>query len=135
MLLFFLPYFNAAFQRHDFNFKKITIVLLILFSVILSFNGALNTAIILIVCPVILISFFFSEFKNLRGSDLLTRISKAIKNIPPAVIYVFGFACTLSLYSLYIGKNNSENLWETIPIAERYARLPKGLKEQITEQP
>ncbi len=134
-LLFFLPYFNAAFQRHDFKFRTVTIILLILLSVVLSFNGALNTAIILLVCPVTLIIFFSSEFKKWQGNGVTLRTIKAIKNIPPGVLYVFGFACLLSLYSIYIGKNNSENLWETIPMAERYARLPIGLRIQFTEKP
>jgi hypothetical protein len=132
-MLFLLPFFNAAFQRNDYRFSKAAMVFMILLAVVLSFNGALNTAVILIVCPVTLIYLFFSEFNKSSGTSLANRTINSLKNIPPSIIYIFGFACVLSLYSLYIGKNNSENLWETIPMAERYARLPKGLYLQFTE--
>jgi hypothetical protein len=52
--------------------------------------------------------------------------------MPQAMLWLFGGFVVLSLYSLYIGRNNSENLWATVPIAERYARLPLGVYYQLT---
>jgi TRAP-type C4-dicarboxylate transport system permease small subunit len=104
-------------------------------AIVLSFNGALNAALILIICPVTLLYFFLSAYRENRMQNVAHRIIKAIKSIPVSILFIFSFACLLCLYSLYIGKNNSENLWQTISLSERYARLPRGLYLQLTEKP
>jgi len=47
-------------------------------------------------------------------------------------ILLLGVFCLGSLYSLYVGKNNSLNFGETISIFERYMRIPEGLYFLIT---
>jgi hypothetical protein len=56
------------------------------------------------------------------------------KQIPLPVAGLFAFAIICSLYSLFIGMNNEENLWEKIPLSERYSRLPMGLYLQVTDK-
>ena len=40
----------------------------------------------------------------------------------------------MCLYSLFIGLNNAENEWATLPLAERYGRLPLGVYYMLTSK-
>jgi hypothetical protein len=64
--------------------------------------------------------------------SLWQRAGRALGQLPPALLLAFGLLSALSLYSLYIGRNNSENLWVAMPLAERYARLAQGVLYQLT---
>jgi len=130
IILFFLPYYLMWF--YDKPIDRYNIILLILLSVWLSLNGPLDAPLILIICPIILVISFFSESKLRKNQNGSFHPGEIIKRIPYDVSLVFSFAILCCLYSFYLGKNNSENLWATIPLLERYARLPYGLYQQFT---
>ena len=132
VLLFFLPFFLAWF--YDFRIRKTLIVLLLLLAVVLSFHGPLNSALILIICPVVMLAWFSKSFQSPGDVPFRSRTVNSLKQIPSELALVFGSACLIALYSLYIGKNNSENLWDSLPLLERYARLPGGLWNQYTKK-
>jgi hypothetical protein len=63
---------------------------------------------------------------------LVQRATKALGDIPLPKLVLFLFFSALSLYSLYLGQYNAENLWASLPLGERYARLPLGVFYQLT---
>jgi hypothetical protein len=130
VVLFFLPFFLAWFYNYKIT-KPVTVFLLFL-AIVLSFNGPLNAPLILIICPAIVLVYFIHNFNQAVTLKLVDRIMISIKKIPVQFTLIFGFAIVCCLYSFYIGRNNSENLWESIPLGERYARLPFGLYLQFT---
>jgi hypothetical protein len=130
VLLFFLPFF--CFWFFEYRINKLTTIGLICLAIILAFNGPLNSPVILIICPFVILISFAHNFNEYINSNLAIRILASIKKIPYTIVIVFGLAILFCLYSFLIGKNNSENLWAGISIEERYARLPKGLYSQFT---
>jgi hypothetical protein len=132
LLLFFLPFFRAVFWQNEFRFGKWKILILIILSVLLSFNGPLNPPVTLLVCSSILFWFLLHNFKRHSELGFAKRIGRSITELPSPIIIVFGFAIVFCLYSLYIGLNNSENDWATLSLGERYSRLPYGFYLQLT---
>ena len=133
VLLFFLPFFNAVFGKGGFSFSRVKVILLLLLSVVISFSGPLNTAVVLIIGSSILFYCFIHNFLGLNGISLFSRPLAAFKKIPVQLFFISGFAITVSLYSFYVGRSNAENFWKTIPITERYSRLLEGLRSQFTD--
>jgi hypothetical protein len=127
VVFFFLPFFNAAFQRRTFRFSLPTILGLLALVIFNAFNGPLNAPVMLIICSFTLAKFFIGNMFENPEQNILKKISFSIKKIPSPVLIVFAICIVVSLYSLFIGKNNSENLWETMSLHSRYERLWQGI--------
>jgi hypothetical protein len=133
LLLFFLPFFMATFHGRGFIFNLATRIGLLLLCVLISFNGPLGPGVILIVCPLVLLYRGWNNFKNQEGTFLQRKL-KAIGKIPGDLLFYFIFISLLCLYSLYLGAHNSENLYNTIPVFERYLRIPGGLWDMLSQK-
>jgi len=132
VFLFFLPFFNAALGRNDFDFSRLKMVLLIILIAIISFNGPLNAPVMLLVCSTVLFYYSIKNYIRIKKLPFLKRCVASIKNIPSSMFVLFATAIVIGLYSYFIGKNNSENSWQVIPIPERYSRLWQGLLYRYT---
>ncbi len=112
-ILLLLIYSYTLFKQYTLKnnnlFRNLTLVCL---TIILPFSGPLIPPLILI-----LTTLFFS-YKLINKNFP--------SNIKSVIIYVF-IVNIMSIYSLYIGTYNSTFLSESIPILERYARLPLGI--------
>jgi hypothetical protein len=133
LLLFFLPFHTAFMKRKEPRFGTIHILLLAILAIIISFNGPLNSPLVLIICPVILIIYFADGFLKYDGQSMKARLLHAIKMVPVHVAYPFTIICCLCLYSYYVGLNNLENFWSPLSLTERFSRLPQGFKLQYAE--
>lgn len=60
------------------------------------------------------------------------RVLLSLKRVPNYLMFYFIGISVLSLYSLYIGRYNSLNHVDSMPLIERYLRLPAGVYELIT---
>ncbi|MCB9283182.1 MAG: hypothetical protein H6563_03840 [Lewinellaceae bacterium] len=109
LLLFFLPFFRSVIRKENWTPKPLQMVLLALLAVILSFNGPLIPGVVLIVCPFILV---YSGWK---------------KKLTRPHLFLFLFISAWCLYSFFIGMNNAENAANSLPVGERYLRIPHGL--------
>ncbi len=133
LLLYFLPFYKEKYSDNSI-FSWMMNFALLLFMVFLSFNGPLIQAVILILCPAILLYKAYNVFKIQENVLFLKRIWLSIILIPKQLLFFFIVFCLLSLYSVYLGTFNSENLTHIIPLAERYARLPLGLFNMLTQR-
>lgn len=134
LLLFFLPFYNAYLKHDQPRFSSSLFIFLFFYAIFLSFNGPLVPACVLLSCPLILLNLFLKEYKVNHSFSFIDRVLQSIKKIPKEYLILFSWISALSLYSIFIGKNNSENLWETIPLGERYERLPYGLFYLFTQK-
>lgn len=134
LLLFFLPFFYSGFHNRLSGLPLFQVIFLLLLGVVVSFNSALNPAIILITCFLIVISQWLAFYKKSKENHLKQKVVKMLYSIPLSWYIVFFFVCMLSLYSLYLGGYNSENQWHPIPLLKRYAKLPWGLYYQFTQK-
>jgi hypothetical protein len=134
LLLFFLPFFDVYYYHKKQNIHLIIKIILVIFIVFLSFNGPLVLGIVLIVCPLVLINFWFRNYKQIGQMNLFNRFYLSVKNMPNFLKFYFTGIITLSLYSLYLDQNNSMNLGDSIPLIDRYMRLPIGIYNLFTRK-
>ncbi|MCC3151560.1 hypothetical protein Q3A66_02195 [Hymenobacter sp. BT770] len=134
LLLFFLPYLRAAVHGTPLQVSWAGYAGLIGLAVVLAFNGPTVPATVLLVCPVALLGCWYRAFAARPALEpVLNRAVRALAQLPPALLVPFGLFSALSLYSMFIGLNNSESQWASMPLAERYARLPLGIYYELTE--
>jgi hypothetical protein len=134
LLYFFLPFFNSWFHKRDYGNHFLQLLFSIMLAIILTFHGPLNPAVILIVCPATMLWLFLSNMKSDESKTILEKLKKAYQNMPKKILGIFILVSLLALYSLYIGRNNIENLWSEVPLWDRYKKLPLGLWNQFTQK-
>ena len=119
----FIPFFLKIMHDEKTNlgfFSKIIIIALLL---VLSLTSSLLPSISIIICPIIL----FFAWKKEEGSYF----EKTIKLCKSDYVLLL-ILLIFSVYSSYLGLFNRENFGETIPLLERYARIPKALFRLLT---
>jgi hypothetical protein len=130
LLLFYLPFYSDSINKTSILKIKIVKILLFVLAVIIVFNGALNTGVILIITLLFGSNCFFKTSVNLSfGKKTFQAFIIASKTN----LFFFIFVSILSLYALYIGKNNAIFLGKTITIGQRYSRIPIGINTVITQ--
>lgn len=135
LMLFFLPFYRALFFNKKIKYGTARIVLLALLVIFLSLNGPLIPGVVLIICPLILLILWINNYRDsgvMKPS--IKKISLSVKKIPGLMLIMFLFFSLLSLYSLYIGRNNSLSLDESIPMLDRYLKIPEGLYNLLTKK-
>jgi len=133
-LFFLYPYVYYYANKKVVGNRLITLSLLLVLGYIIPFNGSLNCGLVSVFLFIFLITVLYNQYKRHK----LRCISESIqyfKNIPLQLLLpliVIGF---FSLYSFYLGTFNAENDWATIPLHERFRRLPIGLYNILTLRP
>jgi len=105
------------------NFKNRNFLWMIPLTIICAFNGPLVPPAVIIV-SLLLLTYFIIKIRQ-KGTT--------VKSIFPLILFLC-FSMFLCVYSLYIGRFNSDNSWATIPILERYMRLPIGILSLLTNR-
>ena len=119
LLYFFLPFYEAWRRDRKLNLTVLQKTILLFLAIILPFSGPLVPAIVLIICPSVLLYKFWS--------NIASGLFFSFRRIPNPLLFYFLLISILSLYSMYIGTNNTENSQQSMFIGERYLRLTKGL--------
>lgn len=131
LLLFYLPFFYDSVYKTTLLKKWIVKIFVFALAVYVVFNGPLNPGIILTITLLYGIKNYLTTDKNLPFAK---RVVATFQVIPKTYLFFFCFISLLSLYALYIGKNNSIFLGETISIGERYLRIPQGIFTIVTQK-
>lgn len=134
LLLFYLPFFNSSFYQKNISTNKIFLLILFLFTIVLTFNGPLIPGAVLVVTLLYFSYHFFHNYKNVTDSNIISKAIKSLKQIPQLHFFYFSIISIFSLYSLYIGNNNSQFIHEKISVYQRYCRLPDGLYYLLTQK-
>ena len=134
LLLFFLPYARQALHDTPAHISALGYVGLLGLAVVLALNGPLIPAIVLIICPTVLLLNWRRHFLAQPRHLAWAQRAAAVAGLPKAQLALFVAFSALSLYSLYIGRYNSENQWASISLGERYARLPLGVYYQLSSK-
>jgi hypothetical protein len=124
LMLFYIPVFRKVYLRHEFGFA-IWLFLLCL-TVILPLSGPLVAGTVLIISLLMLIDYLIKiksfRYFTFRGMFVF---------FPPMVFVLLVLINLWSLYSLYLGSFNFNYEADTIPVLERYSRLPEGMISQL----
>ena len=134
LLLFYLPFFNTSFHQKIFTTNKIILFLLFVFAFVIALSGPLLPGAVLIITLLYLFRQLILNDKENKGSSFFQKIFSFFNKIPKAYFLFFGFVSILSLYSLFIGRNNSQFILDKISVSERYSRLPQGLYLLLTQK-
>ena len=135
IMVFFSPFYMASTSQSKIKLKLVPGILLIMLAIILSLNGPLVPGLVLILCSGLLIHKWWGGFVRSQQSTLAGRSVDALSHIPRDYLLFFGTFLVLSLYSLFIGRNNISTPEDTLSILDRYLGLPKGLYYQLTSKP
>jgi hypothetical protein len=133
LLLFFLPFFNEIYHNRKIHFNWFMKILMALFIIYLSLNGPLGPGVVLITCPLVLITLWWKEYKK-HKTKTIYQFWSSLNSIPKHTLFYFTGICLISLYSLYLGENNSMNDINTISVIERYSRIPLGIYYIVTQK-
>ena len=132
LLLFLMPFYRIVFLNEVRQMGILKSFFLFILVIILPLSGPLNPGIILIVTCLIGIYYILhsdSEDNSYSVNNILSRLKKI-----PFSIYLFLVpACLISLYSIFLGLFDLNYTIETIPIVERYLKLPLGIYYQISQ--
>ena len=133
LLLFFLPFFREAFYgaRPPGALRHAGLLAL---AAGLALNGPVAPATALVVCLGTLLVRGWRAYRRHPARPRPTRAWRALRALPLGWLVPFGGFSALCLYSLFIGLNNAENSWVSLPLAERYGRLPLGVYYQLTSK-
>ncbi len=131
LLLFYLPFFYDSVYGTTIMKKPFVQILVFSLAIFIVFNGVLNPGIILTVALLFGLRNYFKTDKEL---SLIKRAIQTFKVVQKTHLFYFTFVSLLSLYALYVGKNNSIFLGETISIGERYSRIPMGIITILTQK-
>jgi hypothetical protein len=123
------------FISSEKRISPISLIISVFLIIIIGFSGPLNPAVMILGNICLLLAWLMKKSENEKFDLTPENLIKRIKQIPLTVLLITVFAMVVSLISFYIGRNNSENLWQNISIAERYLKLPAGLFYQFTTKP
>lgn len=131
-LLFFLPFYNGWLNNYHLKLTISGQILLLFLSVVISFNGPLVPGIIMVVCPLVLLNLWYKNYLENKGVIFFKRAVASFNKIPRHLLIYFIIVIFLGLYSLYIGKYNADGLQTSVPVLQRYLRMPEGLYDLLT---
>lgn len=134
ILLFFLPFYLQLYGKTGNKLSLLSTFMLVIGSVVIAFNGPLNPGIVPIVAFFILYNYWKRNLSLFRDKPFISKSISALTAIPKSYSIILIFATVVCLYSYYIGRSNSESLWSTISLWERYAKLPAGFYYQMTSK-
>lgn len=107
----------------------------LILAVVLPFHGPLNAPVILLSIATILLIFWLKRWFTQPGQGFISSLWRAVRQIHPRAFTVLLVAGLMALYSIYIGQFNAENQSSTLPLWERYQRLPRGLLAMFGSKP
>ena len=101
-------------------------------AVVLPLSGPLVPGVVLIVCFMVFV-YYYQNLSQEAGLTFHGKILKVFLEIPIS-IYIFLLPiAVVSLYSLFLGRFDSNFMEYKISISERYLILPRGIYYQITQ--
>lgn len=134
VLIYFAPLFLKYFHGCNWKNFKYFKYLWIPLALISSLSGPLNPGISLVISLLIVIHTVLFNYTNSNITNKLIKLKKAIQNIPKDIYFYLTPICLFSIYSLYLGRFNSVNLGNELPLHVLYSRLPEGLIFIITRK-
>ncbi|MDF2454042.1 MAG: hypothetical protein K0R51_35 [Cytophagaceae bacterium] len=133
LLLFFYPFFTSLYSEKPFDKSWALKLSLLFLAVVMAFNGPLVPGVVIITCTMIVVHLFLIQYRKSITGSFVQRIIKSIIPLNGTMLALLFFVGMLCLYSLYLGTHNLENNG-SIPLLDRYARMPFGLLEIFTQK-
>ena len=127
LLLFLLPFYNTFYYNSKLRMNYLIKSLWFLLMVVLTLSGPLIPGVVLILCTLVLLNMGMKNFKQMEVGSIFKRIWFSIKKMRKIVLFYFIGISILSIYSLYIGKNNTSNYYVSSTLIQQYSKLYHGI--------
>jgi hypothetical protein len=134
ILIYFMPLFFKHFYGLELKGFKYLKYLWIPLALISSLSGPLNPGISLVVSLLIIVNNFSLNLSNSDIKNRFTRLKYAIQKIPNDYYFYLVPICIFSLYSLFLGRYNSVDLSNKMPLTVLYPKLPEGIYYTFTQK-
>ncbi len=120
LLVLLWPLYRAASQGQPVRLPWYKLVAMLALGVVLAFNGPIITGTVLVLGLGVVLH---SAWHRLRWPA-----AEWLRGLPWRLVLLWGWLGVLSLYSLYIGRNNTENITTAMrTLSERYQLVPYGI--------
>lgn len=126
LLVLLWPMYRAARQGQALRVGGPQLVAMLLLVVVLAFSGPLIAGVVLVL--------LLGVGLHLARQRWLLPATGWLTNLPGQAVLLWGWLGALCLYSLYIGRHNTENLMATLPLGQRYQLVPLGIWEELTSK-
>jgi len=127
LLVLLWPLYRAVSQGQAVRLSAWQLVAMLALALVLSFNGPIITGTVLIL--------LLGIGLHLARQRWRWPVGQWLRGLPWRPVLLWGWFGGLCLYSLYIGRNNSENLTTmTVSVAQRYQLLPHGVRAILTDR-
>lgn len=134
LMFYFLLLIGKQRSQSDQRFTVIRHLILIIIAIVLAFNGPVIPGVVIVVTLLGFFKQFFKQFHLQRDRKLWSRLMVSAKGcFIPAMNHLL-FILILSVYSLWLGRRNVENDFISIPLIERFYRIPSGLYDMLTNK-
>ena len=133
-LLYFVPFFQQFYHKKKTTIQKIIKIFWIPLALVVCLSGPLNPGIVLIISSLFLLKSFIKNYSLSIQNGIIKKGVYAIRLIPLDYLFYLIPISIFSLYSLYVGRFNSVNFSNQIPLIELYSRLPEGIYYQFTQK-
>lgn len=122
LLVLLWPLYRAAWHRQPLRLPWPQLVAMLLLSVVLALSGPIIGGAVL----VLLVGM------GLRLAWRRRAAAGQLRGLPGPALAVCGWLGAWCLYSLYIGRHNTENLAVVVPVLKRYQLVPYGVFDELT---
>ena len=130
-----LIYFTPLFFKHFYGLElKRMKYLWIPMALISSLSGPLNPGISLVISLLIFTHYFTQNSSNSDIENGFSIIKNAVRNIPNDYYFYLIPITIFSLYSLFLGRYNSIDITNKMPLSVLYSRLPEGIYYSFTQK-
>lgn len=132
LMLYLMTLYQIVYQKEVPRINILKLMVIVVFAIILPLSGPLIPGLILTVSA--LTGFYYLQNPD-RSENLFSfgNLVSTLRKIPFPLFLLLVPACLVSLYSLFLGRYDLNYSTETIPIIDRYLKLPLGIYYQISQ--
>ncbi len=131
LLLYFLPFIYQFYYKKKTSVQFLIYIFWIPLAIVICFSGPLNPGVVLIFSMLVILKNLINNYFNSSQKGFIKKATDTILNIPKSYWFYFLPISILSLYSLFIGRNNSFTITYKVPLKELYLILPKGIYHEF----
>ena len=132
ILLYFMPFILQYYHKEKPAAQLLIKILWIPLALVISLSGPLNTGIVLVFALLVFVNIVKNNFMQSNQPEISKRLINSILLVPKGYWFYLLPICIFSLYSLFIGQYNLNNM--SISLSELYSILPKGIYYQFTQK-
>lgn len=132
LMAFLLPVYRTIYYHEDSKPGLFQSLLILIGAIILPLSGPLVPAVVIIITGLIGL-YYLQKFHEETNSTYIKTLIYTFKKIPFRIYISLIPISIVSLYSIILGRFDTNSAELSIPVIERYQKLPIGIYYQISQ--